>query len=77
MLKRSWVDKDLANLQVVRALFVDTDAGTTFCASLGEYHTRADRVIGFGGRRPELAKYGGYTTAWITLAVFADRIAMA
>ncbi|MGE3165552.1 MAG: hypothetical protein AB7O52_11645 [Planctomycetota bacterium] len=69
-----WIARDVAvSRRVVAALPPGDRTATEWLATLApDRHETHD--LGYGGHRHDLACYGGYTTTWITLVTFDDRI---
>ncbi|MEM7164827.1 MAG: hypothetical protein AAF581_05145 [Planctomycetota bacterium] len=71
---QEWIQRDLAVARhIVSCLPPDGVPTSAWLAKLAP--SRDERFeLGYGGRRHDLACYGGYTTTWITLVSFEDRI---
>src|SRR5262245_4993856 len=75
-LDEEWVAKDVAVArQVAGALGAGADKSVAdFLKKLGASGAEEDRPIGFGARRLRVALYGGYTTTWVTVIAWNDRV---
>jgi hypothetical protein len=74
-LDEEWVEKDVAVARRVAAALPAEDAKVEdFLRKLGSSNAEEDRAIGFGGRRLRIALYGGYTTTWVTVIAWNDRV---
>ncbi len=70
-----WLAKDRIIMERVKSLLPPEHSAKKWIRKLKVSNTREDRSLGFGGRRYELAVYGGYATAWVTLVRFGRSIA--